>query len=89
MDGMAVTWAKGDQGMPGNTGPQGPPGPTGANGAKGEQGIPGPKGESGLSEMLAKRNWRERACIDYNRDYNLIKVRLNCIFIQIPLRFIT
>ena len=81
MDGMAVTWAEGDQGMPGNTGPQGPPGPTGANGAKGEQGIPGPKGESGLSGMLAKRNWRERACIDDNRDYNMIKVRLNCIFI--------
>ena len=42
MDGMAVTWAEGDQGMPGNTGPQGPPGPTGANGAKDEQGAPDP-----------------------------------------------
>ena len=79
--------AKGDQGMPGNTGPQGPPGPTGANGAKEEQGAPFPKGESGSSGMLANRNWRE--CAWKNLDDNgLIKVRLNCICIKIPLRFI-
>ena len=83
--------AKGDQGMPGDTGPQGPPGPTGANGVKGEQGAPGPKEESGSSGMLANRNWRERAWknLDDNRDHGLIKVRLNCICIKIPLRFIT
>ena len=83
--------AKGDQGMPGNTGPQGPPGPTGAEGARGEQGVPGPKGESGSSGILAIRNWRECAWknLDDNRDYGLIKVRLNCIYIKIPLRFIS
>ena len=83
--------AKGDQGMPGDTGPQGPPGPTGANGVKGEQGAPGPKEESGSSGMLANRTWRERAWknLDDNRDHGLIKVRLNCICIKIPLRFIT
>ena len=83
--------AKGDQGMPGNTGPQGPPGPTGANGAKGEQGAPFPKRESGSSGMLANRNWRECAWknLDDDRDHRLIKVRLNCICIKIPLRFIT
>ena len=83
--------AKGDQGMPGNTGPQGPPGPTGANGAKEEQGAPFPKRESGSSGMLANRNWRECAWknVDDNRDHGLIKVRLNCICIKIPLRFIT
>ena len=77
--------------MPGNTGPQGPPGPIGAEGAKGEQGVPGPKGESGSSGMLAIRNWRECAWknLDDNRDYGLIKVRLNCIYIKIPLRFIS
>ena len=83
--------AKGDEGMPGNTGPQGPPGPIGAEGAKGEQGVPGPKGESGSSGMLAIRNWRECAWknLDDNRDYGLIKVRLNCIYIKITLRFIS
>ncbi|CAH3021725.1 unnamed protein product [Porites evermanni] len=80
--------AKGDQGMPGNTGLQGPPGPTGANGAKEEQGARNPQGKSGSSGMLANRNWRECAWknLDDNRDHGLIKVRLNCIRIKIPLR---
>ena len=59
--------------------------------AKEDQGAPDPKGESGSSGTLPNRNWRECAWknLDDNRDHGLIKVRLNCICIKIPLRFIT